>query len=121
MYIYKIVKKYQISKTLFVTYFTFIALIIYFTIKLFFGQKGFVEMMDLKNQIANQDLTKKELINEIKNKKIRVNSMKAGSLDLDLLDEQARENLGYSKKDEIVVYEKNKKKKVKKRNRKEKR
>ena len=107
MYIYRVIKKYSISKTLFITYFTFLALIIYFTVRLFFGQKGLVEMIDLKNQIANQDLTKKELINEIKNKKIRVDSMKPGSLDLDLLDEQARKSLGYSSKDEIVVYEKN--------------
>lgn len=110
MYIYRLVKKYRISKTLFITYFTFLALIIYFTIKLFFGQKGIVEMMNLKGQIANQDLTKKELINDIKNKQLRVDSMKAESLDLDLLDEQARKNLGYSKKGEIVVYEKDKKK-----------
>ena len=108
MYIYSLIKKYSISKTLFITYFTFLALILYFTIKLFFGQKGFIEMIDLINQILNQDLTQKELINEIKNKQVRVNSMKPGSLDLDLLDEQARENLGYSNKNEIIIYEDNK-------------
>ena len=108
MYIYSLIKKYSISKTLFITYFTFLALILYFTIKLFFGQKGLIEMIDLRNQILNQDLTQKELINEIKNKQVRVNSMKPGSLDLDLLDEQARENLGYSNKNEIIIYEDNK-------------
>ncbi len=108
MYIYSLIKKYSISKTLFITYFTFLALILYFTIKLFFGQKGLIEMMDLKNQILNQDLAQKELINEIKNKQVRVDSMKPGSLDLDLLDEQARENLGYSNKNEIIIYEDNK-------------
>ncbi len=113
MYIYSLVKKYSISKTLFITYFTFLALIVYFTIKLFFGQKGLIEMMDLKNQIANQDLTKKELINEIKNKKIKVDAMKSDSLDLDLLDEQARKSLGYSNKNEVIVYEEKKKKKKK--------
>jgi cell division protein FtsB len=107
MYIYSLVKKYSISKTLFIAYFTFIALIAYFIVKLFFGQKGFVEMLKLQEQIQNKDLTKKELINEIKNKKIRVDGMRSESLDLDLLDEQSRQKLNYSGKDEIILYKNN--------------
>ncbi len=105
MQLYRLVKRYSISKTLFITYFTFIVLILYFLIKLFFGQKGVAEMMLLKNQVLNQDLTKKELINEIKARKLRVDGIGLESLDLDLLDEQARKNLGHSTENEIVIYE----------------
>ena len=107
MYIYRLIKKYNITRPLFITYFTFITLIIYFAIKLFFGQKGILQLIELQGQIANQDLSKKELINEIKAKQIRVGGMKSESLDLDLLDEQARKNLGYSSENEVVIYEKN--------------
>lgn len=34
-----------------------------------------------------------------------VDGMSADSLDLDLLDEQARKDLGYAKKSEIVIYQ----------------
>lgn len=66
-----------------------------------------MQLIDLQGQIANQDLSKKELINEIKAKQIRVDGMKSGSLDLDLLDEQARKNLGYSNENEVVIHENN--------------
>lgn len=107
MYIYNLVKKYSISKALFITYFTFLALITYFSLRLFFGQKGVLAMLDLKSQLENRDLVKKELINEIKNKKIKVDGMRSQSLDLDLLDEQARKKLNYSGKNELVIYEDN--------------
>lgn len=107
MQIYQLVKKYDISKTLFITYFTFLALILYFTLKLFFGQKGLLEMIELQDKMANKDLAKKELINEIKGTKIRVDSMRDESLDLDLLDEQARKKLGLAGQKEIVIYKDN--------------
>lgn len=110
MYIYNLVKKYSISKALFITYFTFLALIIYFSFRLFFGQKGIMTMLDLQGQIKNRDLVKKELINEIKNKKVKVDGMRSQSLDLDLLDEQARKKLNYSGKDELVIFDDNDKK-----------
>lgn len=67
-------------------------------------------MLDLQSQIKNRDLVKKELINEIKNKRIKVDGMRSQSLDLDLLDEQARKKLNYSGKDELVIFDDNNKK-----------
>lgn len=71
-------------------------------------------MIDLQDQIANRDLIKKELVNEIKNKKIKVDGMRSQSLDLDLLDEQARKKLNYSGKSELIIFDDNIKKKKEK-------
>lgn len=109
MTLYQFVKKYNISKTLFLVYFIFFALIIYFSFFIFFGQKGLIKYFSLKSEISEQNLQKKGLENKIKEKKIKVEGMKPESLDLDLLDEEARKNLGYSSKKEIIIYEQDKK------------
>ncbi len=105
MTIYDFVKKYNISKAIFITYFTFFALIIYFIFFTLFGSKGLVQYFYLKKEIYQQNLEKKALLNEIKQKQNDVQSMKPESLDLDLLEEEARKNLGYSKKNEIIIFQ----------------
>ncbi len=110
MTIYEFVKKYNISKALFVTYFTFFAVAIYFLGCAFFGNKGLVKYFSLKKEIANQDIVKHELSNKKQSKKNMVDGMNVDSLDLDLLDEQARLSLGYSNKNEVVIYQNSTKK-----------
>ena len=41
----------------------------------------------------------------MENKQNMVNGMSVESLDLDLLDEEARKDLGYAGKQEIVIYD----------------
>lgn len=105
MALYQIVTKYNISKSLFLVYSVFIALIIYFSFLIFFSQKGLIKYLSLRAELAQQNIEKKQLINEIELKKSKVSGMKSGSLDLDLLDEEARKNLGYSKENEIIIFE----------------
>lgn len=107
MKLYNFVKKYHISKTLFIVYFSFFSLISYFTFCIIFGQKGLITYFALREEISKKDFTKQELINEIEVKKNKVRGMSNESLDLDLLDEEARKNLGYSDKNEVVIYKKN--------------
>lgn len=111
MTLYNFVKQHNISKNLFVTYFVLLALIIYFLICAAFGNKGLITYFSLKKEIAKQDLTKQELQNKLQNKKNMVGGMNQDSLDLDLLDEQARRSLGYSNKNEVVIYHENQPKK----------
>jgi cell division protein FtsB len=103
-FLYNLVKKYRIKKLLFVSYFIAFAAIFYFLALTFFGQKGLVEYFSLKEQIENKELTKEELLNKMNVKKNMVEGMNTGSLDVDLLDEQARKNLGYVGKNEVVIY-----------------
>lgn len=111
MTLYNFVKQHNISKNLFVTYFVLFALIIYFLICATFGNKGLITYLSLKKEIAKQDLTKQELQNKLQNKKNMVEGMNQESLDLDLLDEEARRSLGYSNKNEVVIYHENLQKK----------
>ena len=53
-------------------------------------------------------MIKERLENAIKNEQNMVDGMSLESLDLDLLDEEARKNLGYANEKEIVIYKKEK-------------
>ena len=107
MIIYNFVKKHNISKTLFVTYFVFFALIFYFLSCALFGAKGLTTYFDLRSQMSAQDMTRQELSSQLQIKKNMVEGMNVDSLDLDLLDEEARRSLGYSNKNEVVIYHQN--------------
>lgn len=109
MRIYNFVKKHNLSKTLFICYFVLAAIAIYFLSCALFGQKGLIKYVNLKEEVANQDLIKQELEEKMRIKKNMVEGMQTESLDLDLLDEEARKSLGYSNKNEVVIYQENQK------------
>lgn len=110
-FLYNLVKRHNISKPLFITYFITIFAIIYFSFFTIFGEKGLIELLNLKRQIADKKSEKKELITKSEAKKNMVNGMSMESLDVDLLDEQARKVLGYAGKNEVVIYNDKKEKK----------
>lgn len=107
MTLYTLVKKYKISKPLFIIYFTLLVLMLYFIANMIFGQKGVIKYLSLRDEIYSQNIQKKDLANQIKQRKIKIQGMKPESLDLDLLDEEAKKNLGYSSKKEIIIYQEN--------------
>jgi cell division protein FtsB len=72
-----------------------------------FGEKGIFSYIKLRKEIANRELVKQELSLKIRGKKNIVDAISINSLDIDLLDEQARKSLGYVNKNEIVIYTKN--------------
>ena len=81
------------------------ATILYFLSFTVFGQKGLFKLFKLEKIISNKESVKKEYQEKVKAKKDMVDGMKPGSLDVDLLDEQTRKNLGYVGKNEVVIYE----------------
>ncbi len=103
-FLYNFVKKYQISKALFIGYFVAAFTILYFGFFIIFGDKGLIQLFVLKKQIDNKESTKQEVSAKMHAKKNMVDGMKPESLDLDLLDEQARKTLGYAGKNEVVIY-----------------
>ena len=109
--IYNFVKKHKISKSLFVGYFMAFTIILYFLSFAFFGQKGLVKYFSVKKEITKKESVGQQLLNTKKNKQNMVNGMSADSLDLDLLDEQARKSLGYASKNEVVIYKEDKEEK----------
>ncbi len=104
-FLYNFVKKYKITKPLFIGYSIVFSVIFYFLFFIFFGDKGLVEFFSLREQIANRDAIKQELLSKMEAKKNMVDGISLNSLDLDLLDEQSRKVLGYVGKGELVIYQ----------------
>ena len=94
-----------IHKKLFITSVICLAIALYFIIYTIFGNRGVVDYFKLSSDLQQQSLVKDKLSIDIQNQKNLVNGMQNESLDLDLLDEQVRKNLGYAKDDEIVIYQ----------------
>jgi cell division protein FtsB len=103
-FLYQFVRKYRIKKPLFIGYCVALSIIFYFGFFTFFGDKGLVQLFTLKKQITNKEITKQEIFARMQAKKNMVYGMNLESLDLDLLDEQARKVLGYAGKNEVVIY-----------------
>jgi cell division protein FtsB len=98
-------KKFPLTKQIFITICVASVVAMYFIYYAFFGSKGVVKYFYLKNELANKELIKENLINKVQEKQNLVDGMNSKSLDLDLLDEESRKNLGYSGKKEIVIYD----------------
>ena len=98
-------KTFPITKKIFIATSITIATTLSFTYYGLFGDKGVVKYFQLKKELQNKELIKKDLENKMENKQNLVNGMSSDSLDLDLLDEEDRKNLGYASKEEIVIYD----------------
>jgi cell division protein FtsB len=105
MFLYNFVRKHNITKSVFVGYFIGFSVIFYFVFCTLFGSKGLLEYNALQSQVANKEGIKQDLISKMQVKKNMVEGMNLNSLDIDLLDEQARKVLGYAGKNEVIVYQ----------------
>ena len=76
----------------------------YFSFHLVSGERGLLAYAKLKSEIDARGQENSELIEEKEFLAHRVLGMRADNLDLDLLEEVAREDLGYSKKDEVIYF-----------------
>ena len=102
----KINNKFVITKHIFISITVTCTIICYFIYYSIFGSKGISQYFQLKTELQQKELIKERLENTIENKQNMVNGMSLESLDLDLLDEEARKNLGYANEKEIVIYKK---------------
>ena len=100
-----ILKTFPITKQIFITITISCALVLYFIFYALFGDKGVVKYFQLKKELQNKELIEESLENKMEDKQNMVKGMSGESLDLDLLDEEARRNLGYAGKQEIVIYD----------------
>lgn len=87
-----------------------VLLVFYFVFHAFSGKKGVFALSSMQKEL----LSKSKQLEEKRAKRIeiehRVNLLKSDSLDLDILEEQVKKNLGFSKKNE-KIYDMSKKKK----------
>ncbi|MFT6331897.1 MAG: cell division protein FtsB [Lentimonas sp.] len=96
--------KFKITKQIFISASIALALVIYFFYYTVFGEKGVIKYFSLQKELQHKNQTMGSLQNKMQNKQNMVDGMNSQSLDLDLLDEESRKNLGYAKKNEIVIY-----------------
>jgi cell division protein FtsB len=100
-----ILKKFNVSKKPFIIFCVCASIFSYFIFYTAFGQRGITDYFHLKANLQEKNLVKDQLFMKIKDKNNLVNGMKNESLNLDLLDEQVRKNLGYAKNNEIILYQ----------------
>jgi len=105
MPLYNFVKSHNITKTLFISYFIGFSVIIYFLFYAIFSSNGLIKYLELANKIKNKEVIEQGLLSKINEQEHQIKGMNINSLDLDLLDEQAKKNLGYIKKNEVVLYQ----------------
>jgi len=78
--------------------------IFYFSYHIVSGDNGVLAMIRLDNKVE----TAKIRLNKIKSEKVeikhRTSMLYPDSIDIDLLDEESRRQLGYARKDEVVYF-----------------
>ena len=74
----------------------------YFAFHLITGERGLFAYVRLKGEIDEAKHKSEQIAMDKQNLGHRVVGMRAESLDLDLLEEVARKDLGYARKDEVV-------------------
>lgn len=104
-----LVKKLGITKQIFISILIASSIVLYFFYYTIFGQKGVVKYFQLKSELYKKELIENDLQNKMQSKQHMIDAMNLKSLDLDLLDEEARKNLGYAGKNEIVIYDEDEK------------
>jgi cell division protein FtsB len=77
-----------------------LAYFLYHTVQ---GDRGWLAMLRLKNEVSTQQDTLHQLQAEHKELDHRVQIMRPSGMDPDLLDEEARKKLDYSKPGDIII------------------
>ena len=79
------------------------ALASYFTFAAVQGNHGLFQRIETKAEIADLRVTRDRLAGGLAELENRTRRMSDGYLDLDLLDQQLRDRLGYLRPDELVI------------------
>ena len=79
------------------------ALANYFTFAAVQGNHGLFQRIETKAELAELRVTRDRLAADLAQLENRTRRMSDGFLDLDLLDEQLRDVLGYLRPDELVI------------------
>lgn len=88
----------------FVTTLVVTALFVYFGYHLVSGQNGIIAYLKLEEEFATTEQKADALRAERLQMESKVGMLYSKSLDLDMLDEQARRVLGYARPDEIIYF-----------------
>lgn len=76
----------------------------YFMLHSVTGENGFLKAIALQGELASRKLELKSLQQDRQALETRTKLLRPNSLDLDMLDERARAQLGMTKPNEYVIY-----------------
>ncbi len=82
------------------------SIFLYFAYHAIQGDRGIIAWLWLSQQVEEAVVTAKTISAERIVLERRTNSLGAGKLDLDLLDERVRVTLGYAHPDDVVIFKK---------------
>lgn len=82
-----------------------ITLLGYFVYHIIQGERGLLSWMRLKQKIEMMDQKLQKVQEEQSQLEQRVYLLRPGSLDPDMLEEQARKVLNYGRKDELIIHD----------------
>lgn len=79
-------------------------ILVYFGFLAFDTDRGFAALQQVKAEVAVAEARLAETKAQREEVERKVVALRSGSLDTDLLDEQARKSLGYARPGEIIIY-----------------
>ena len=82
-----------------------VCLSLYFSYHAIFGERSYTELKYLNHQLSAQQEIYKDLLYKRQVLQNSVMRLRAGSLDLDLLEERARHVLGYAYAEDMIIME----------------
>jgi cell division protein FtsB len=80
-----------------------VAMMVYFTYHIFQGQRGVLAWIRLDKKLKEEEVVLNSLTQEKENLEREAYLLRPDSLDLDLLEEKARQVLNFAHSDEVVV------------------
>lgn len=83
---------------------TLLSAISYFSMHAIFGPRGLTNLNQLNNNLENASQELQTLTRYKETIENKIQGLNENTLDLDLLDEQVRNILGYADRKEIIIY-----------------
>ncbi len=80
------------------------AIMLYYGYHAIYGAHGFITGVDFDKRISHKEQQLGELVSQRQEIEQRIELMKPGQVDPDILDERLRMLLGYGRTDEIVIF-----------------
>lgn len=96
-------KRVQLDFSAIITSLIFIMALVYFTYHAISGERGLLAMIELNQKVEQSKKQLDSVLSEKVTIEHKVKLLSDASIDLDMLDEQARRHLGYAKEGEIVL------------------
>ena len=80
------------------------AIVLYYAFHAVYGAHGLINRSDFEKQISHREKQLDQLVSQRLEIEKRIELMKPGQVDPDILDERLRLLLGYGRPDEIVIF-----------------